>query len=213
MKALLMNFGNSGVFKMKKTFSKKILKVVAFTLCVLTAIPFAVACKPSQDNNVEVSLSKSEIYLDLYEGTTLIATVKNSDNQVEWATSDQSIVTVDNGQLIALKGGVAIITATVDGKSAECEVTVWPSSAIPVLELDRTQITVDVGRQFNIEYSIRYKNQPINATVIFTSSSEQVATVNADGVISGLSAGTTTVTITVSYYTFETAKTINVTII
>lgn len=43
---------------------------------------------------------------------------------VVWSTSDEQILTVDNGTLTAKKAGVATITAKVGDKSVDCEITV-----------------------------------------------------------------------------------------
>lgn len=60
---------------------------------------------------------------------TLIATISPTnatDKTVTWSSSDPSVVSVDNGQLTALKLGTAVITATTQdgGKTATCVISV-----------------------------------------------------------------------------------------
>lgn len=78
-----------------------------------------------------ISLNQSQMSMVLGSNSQLFATVlpdSTTNKAVTWATSDPSIVTVDNnGTLTALNVGSATITAmTADGSnlSASCEVTV-----------------------------------------------------------------------------------------
>ena len=85
----------------------------------------------SSATNIPVqSVSLDKANLELTEGETaqLTATVlpDNATNKnVTWSTSNASIATVDaNGEVTAVSAGTATITATADGKSATCTVTV-----------------------------------------------------------------------------------------
>ena len=77
---------------------------------------------------VSVSLSKTE--LELTEGTdeTITATADPADATVTWTSSDDTIATVVDGKITAVKAGTVTITATAekDGASATatCAVTV-----------------------------------------------------------------------------------------
>ena len=208
-----MNFGLSGVCNMKSAFNKNIIKIIALMLSVAMLIGCFSACKKEKESNVEITLSQKDVTLDLYESVQLGATVKNSTSQVSWTTSDQTIVTVTDGKVLGLKEGVATITVSVDGKSAECEVTVWSSGAIPVLVVENQSITIDNGNALNIDCSLTYKNVKVLATMNYSSSAPDVVTVDQDGVISGKSVGTATITVTARYFNFETAKTVNVTVL
>lgn len=79
----------------------------------------------------EVILSSTNLELDLSEGRTanLIATVmpSNVSNKfIVWTSSDENTVKVDaSGKVTAISNGTATITAsTINGKKAECTVTV-----------------------------------------------------------------------------------------
>ena len=75
----------------------------------------------------EVKLDKTNLALDVGKSETLTATItpSNATNQnVTWSSDNQNVATVENGIVTAIKAGTATITATVDGKSAECSVTV-----------------------------------------------------------------------------------------
>ncbi len=74
-----------------------------------------------------VTLDKTTLSLAIGESANLTATVKPddaTDKTVVWSSSDESIAKVDNGKVIALKIGSAIVTATAASFSVSCNVTV-----------------------------------------------------------------------------------------
>lgn len=77
---------------------------------------------------INVTLNENTLTLMPNKTSKLTATVKpdDADNKmVTWSSSDETVATVDNdGTVKAVKKGTAIITAQVDGKTAECTVTV-----------------------------------------------------------------------------------------
>jgi uncharacterized protein YjdB len=81
----------------------------------------------------QVDINKTSI--TIYKGYTLTATVSPddaNDPNVTWTSSDTSVATVDsNGKVTAVGRGRATITATADGKSATCMVTVKVEEAAP----------------------------------------------------------------------------------
>ncbi len=88
---------------------------------------------------IGVKLDKTSLTMQETGSDTLTATVEpdNATNKnVNWESSDTSIATVDaSGKVTAISAGTAAITATADGKSATCTVTVTakPSPDRPVI--------------------------------------------------------------------------------
>lgn len=77
----------------------------------------------------DISIEPASVSIEVGETTKLTAMVSPSDATnatVTWSSSDQTIATVDNGTVSAIKEGTAIITATAGDKSATCEVAVTP---------------------------------------------------------------------------------------
>lgn len=87
-------------------------------------------------NNIKVSgvtISKETLELAVGNATTLSATFTPSnatDKTVKWTSSDETVATVENGKVTAVKEGTAVITVTTTdgGFTDECAVTVTAAS-------------------------------------------------------------------------------------
>lgn len=82
-----------------------------------------------------ISLSASSISMNVNETATITATISPetaTEKEINWQSSDASVVRVENGVLTALKVGNATITASINNISAECSVVV--TSSIITLE-------------------------------------------------------------------------------
>lgn len=94
-----------------------------------------------------IELDKTRLELKENETVKLIATVKPdnaTDKTVTWTSSDSEVVSVDNsGEVVALKGGTATITAQAGEKTATCTVIVF-SEAVD-LGLSVLWATCNVG--------------------------------------------------------------------
>ena len=74
-----------------------------------------------------VTLDKNELMLPVGDAATLVATVKPDNatsKNVTWSSSNESVATVDNGNVMAVKEGETIISASVGNISASCNVLV-----------------------------------------------------------------------------------------
>ena len=198
-------------------------KYTIFFAALCIAIGFA-ACSSNDDYvGTSLSLDKMAFTLVIGEYETITATVFPETPQnrtVTWRSEDTEIATVDNnGRVTALATGtVNIIATTADGVRATSRVTVIATSPPPVpvtqVRLNRTSaflIVVDItilnaagNPQNNVNNGGRVALSatvtPANATnnrVTWTSSNPAVATVNpANGQVTAVSPGTTTITVT-----------------
>ena len=74
-----------------------------------------------------VTLNKTEAELFEEEELTLEAKVEPNeatDKDITWASSDETVVKVENGIIVAVAQGTATVTATAGGKTASCALTV-----------------------------------------------------------------------------------------
>ncbi|MEE0931354.1 MAG: Ig-like domain-containing protein, partial [Acutalibacteraceae bacterium] len=143
-----------------------------------------------------ISLNASEITLNSTETFQIIPNVQPSDSYCELTSiiSDKSIFTIDTKGLITARNpGSATLTVTTDtGLSAECIINV---TSIPTdLEITNKQpIKLKVGGTVRLNKKVT----PSNAitTYEWTSSDEDIATVDANGLVTAKAIGTTTITV------------------
>lgn len=115
------------------------------------------------------------------------------DKTVTWESSDPTVATVDGSGTVTATGiGSANITAKVGNHTDVCVVTVdAPLESIDVqdtLELVKNQTAV-------IDYKLVPSDTTDEKTVTFISSDEAVATVDENGKVTALKAGTTVITL------------------
>ncbi len=156
------------------------------------------------DEITDLTLNKDELSLDKGETATLKATVKPSgaDADIEWSSDDESVAKVNqNGKVTAVGSGECIITAeTADGEFyADCFVTVGGSSSgesgVEEIEIDEEDpLTLYVGEEYDLTvYTYPDDADPDDLT--FTSSNENVVTVDDYGTLEALKAGRVTITV------------------
>ena len=113
---------------------------------------------------------------------------------VKWESDDDSVAAVDaNGVITAHKGGEARITASLGGAAAECVVLV-NGDAVLVTNITVLPATLSLAERLTRRLGVTIS--PSNASlkdVEWTSSDENIATVDQNGVVRGVSEGSTTI--------------------
>ena len=147
------------------------------------------------------SIELSEVSLSLEPGdkATLTATVTPDDatnKTIVWASSNETVATVSqDGAVAALTEGECTVTASCDGKEAECTVTVaLQVISVSSVSLSSSSESLFVGETVQLTAAVLPENAT-DRTVVWTTSDEGVATVD-DGLISAVSAGEATITAT-----------------
>lgn len=141
-----------------------------------------------------VTLDKTSATLKAGETVTLTATVKPddaTDKTVTWTTSDESVATVTNGVVVAVKVGSATITARAGDKTATCAVTVVATDVTSVT-LDKTSATLKIGETLTLTATVK-PDDATDKTVTWSTSDASVATV-VNGVVTAKKIGTATIT-------------------
>src|SRR6266498_3244983 len=117
---------------------------------------------------------------------------------VAWASSNGAVATVNNSGLVsALAAGSATITATSEGQSGSAAVTVTP---LPVASVAVSPATASILVGQTVQLTGTPKDASGNAlsgrVVSWQSSNGSIATVRSSGLVTGLTAGSATITAT-----------------
>lgn len=147
--------------------------------------------------SVEITSADSKTSIDPDEELQLTATVvpnNASYPDVTWLSSDDDIATVsDNGVVTGIAPGSATITATADGVDGTFSLTV---NTIPVQSISiKGEGSIEIGRisQLTCEFT---PTSATNKNVTWTTSDDSVATVSESGLVTGVGAGSATITAT-----------------
>ena len=180
---------------MKKSF-------ISFLAAILLIM--ASSCNWDVDvTGVSISMTETKIFVD---GPPLVLwytiSPSNATNQsVTWRSSEPSVATVNqDGVVLAVSPGTAIITiATRDGdRKDHCTVTIeYPTVNVAVssVALNVAQASIEVGGNLLILTHTITPSNATNRNVTWRSSAENVATVNADGIVTPISTGVTIITV------------------
>lgn len=117
---------------------------------------------------------------------------------LDWSSAEEQIVAVSNGTATATGAGTTRITASYGDQSAQCQVTV-PENLITDIALNKTEDTILRKATTQLAVTITPANTTEDRTVTWSSSNEEVATV-ANGLVTGVSEGTATITATVGSF-------------
>lgn len=114
-----------------------------------------------------------------------------------WSSSDPTTVSVNqHGVVTGLVPGTAVITAEVDGLTADALVTVTPVVAsLTITPLDVTLTALGETQQYEAEALDAGGTPVAGAPLAWTSSDEVVATINSAGLATAMRRGMTTITV------------------
>jgi uncharacterized protein YjdB len=143
--------------------------------------------------------------------TALQATVRDaqgnpmSGQAVSWSTGNASAATVNSvGVVSGIATGSATISATSSGKIGSAAVTVTaappPPQVVTTVTVSPTSESIAVGASTTLSATVKdaQGNVMTGQTISWSTSNAGAATVNSSGVVTGVSAGSATITATTS---------------
>lgn len=184
----VVNLVGIGTVKIKATSDKDSTKFHEVEIDVLAPDPESITIT-SEDNLTEIFL---------YESLQFTATVSPdlATKAVVWSVSDNDLASINpNGLLTALLPGTVTVTATStvnENVTATFELVIVQQEPESI-NVNTNSVTLDVDGEVTLIVSV----EPLLAvqTVEFTSSNEEVATVDENGKIKAVGAGQATITI------------------
>ena len=138
-------------------------------------------------------MNKSSISLPIDESETLSVSYLPSDTvnkRVTWSSSNTNVATVSNGVITAKSVGTATISATAYGNSnakATCTVNVTGIKPTQVI-VDPFIFSIKVGQTKALTATVLPENAT-NKDVTWTTAHPEIATVSANGVVTGKAPG------------------------
>lgn len=130
-----------------------------------------------------IELNKTELTLEIGDEETLTATVSPenaTDKTVTWTSDKENIATVDNtGKVTAIKNGTATITATANGKTATCSITVnAPLTNAQVLQFLNDNVLLKAAKAtINPNWEVNNENV-VNPTWFLTKDGKHITGAN-----------------------------------
>ncbi|MGD8188800.1 DUF5057 domain-containing protein [Brevibacillus ginsengisoli] len=172
-------------------------------------------CKVTVEESVDqVQVSPNEKIINVGEKVQLTATVLpvNSTNKnVTWSSANSTIASVSNtGLVTGLKPGKVIITATsADGKKTG-QATITVKQPVTGVSIDPSTITLVVGDDPKHLTAVIQPADATNQDVSWSSSNDQVVTVDQNGNVTGVKAGTATITVSTDDGNFKATCSVKV---
>lgn len=200
-------------FKMSKNSEKinKRFKVTLIIFIIVALITLAIIlCKgkifgfrlvalsgaeASASHSIQVVADNYNLSVDGGE-TDIYVTVDGSDvtDGYELTSSDESVATIEDNKIVAVSEGTTKITAKSTEYDVQSEITINVVELITKLTVSSEFKTIKVGEQTQMSYTTTPKNSTVS--VKYASSDETIATVDTNGIVTGVKAGSVSIIVT-----------------
>ena len=127
-----------------------------------------------------------------------VAPTNATNTGVAWTTSNGSVATVNGSGLVTAvaNGSCTITVTTADGsRTATCALTVATVVSVTGVSVNQSAASLATGATVQLVATVAPAGATVK-TVAWTSSNLAVATVNASGLVTGVAAGSATITVT-----------------
>ena len=168
---------------------------------------------PIPVTSISLDITSKKINInDTFEIVATINPSDASDKHIDWSSSNEDVAEIISvgpsaATVKGLKNGTATITASCGGKTATCKVTVGdqptppPTPAVHVESVsiqvdgkDTDSKTINLNETLDLVALINPSNAD-NKNVTWMSSNDAIAKVDARGQVTGIAAGTATITV------------------
>lgn len=151
-------------------------------------------------NSVSLSATKLVVAAGQEQALTLSLTPANSNELINWKSSDVSVATVtQEGVVSPLRNGNTVITATTESlKEVSCVIQVVDAgSVVTDIKVDADKLSIYEGEARLLSAQIK-PSRATDPMVVWSSDNEQVAQVESNGLVAGVGHGEAVITATAS---------------
>ncbi len=138
-----------------------------------------------------ISVKESNLTMTVGSTYTVVPTLSPANatnNTLTWQTGNAGIARVDNnGVITAVKPGQTTITVS-GGEAKPVSIIVNVMNKLNTIKFEETEVTIEEGEKHELKV-IYSPEADVNTKITFTSTNTSVVTVDAKGVITGVSEG------------------------
>lgn len=183
-------------------------RILSFLLLIIGTL---ILCGCKKD----IILSLNEYNIELTVGETYEIKVNYENIELPvftYRTLDEGVITIENNIITAISKGSSVVKIGIDNNEKVSELTLY----VKVKNIEPAEVisTEDINIQIGETSKINYEVKPDKAVyqIKYISNNKDIAKVSEDGVVTGISGGTTTITISVIGDTQTITKDVNVTV-
>ena len=174
---------------------KPIKTLLAVSLVSIFTFP---ACSKREESEF---VSSDELFVALAQGrierfSSVELELGEDVKEVAWASSDESVAVIENGELVGLKAGTTVISAVLDNQKQEQVITVVEEEA-PTIDVDA--LPVMRGYSYQMDVKAFFNGEELSDTAFSYSVADTSIATLKDNVLSGVAYGETEVTISLSW--------------
>ena len=191
-------------------------KVLGITFAVTLGCACLSGCQdpqpeiPEEEITYTISLDNSVLSINRFEMGELNAEVKKngvvvSFPQLDWSSENENVATVEDGIITPVDYGKTVISVEYENVSASCEVTIAYNGYVPTLEVAEEEIQLLVSSDpFKVNASVFYESATTDTssaviTYAIAPTGADIATVSADGYVTAVGVGETTLTVSATW--------------
>ena len=148
-------------------------------------------------NATGLTVSPSTVNLSVgssFEVETKVTPNNATYKELKWSSSNNNVATINNGLIVGIAKGKAEITVKTHNNITKKIIVNVTNVEINSITLDKTSETINVGETLSLIKTINPGNAS-NQNVSWDSSNTFVATVDANGIVTGRNSGRATITV------------------
>lgn len=170
---------------------KKLIPVLAMIMLV----PFVIcSCFVQQAKSMKLSYEEIEFRVGDTKHISVTIEPEGADaGEISWSSSDNKIVTVDDGTITGKAKGTAVVTAESEsGLKRVCNVTILDKE-IESVAISESSTSVKKGSKIQLEAKVKPVDAPSD-NIVWSSSDPETASVDSNGMVLGEKEGVAIIT-------------------